>query len=75
LGAATIEALVSIGGSESWFALHQRLILGKTMNQAFKSVYGITWDEASPILAQVVAKKISMSWSDTALTYQTRPAI
>jgi len=74
LGAATIEALVSIGGSESWFALHQRLILGETMNQAFKSVYGITWDEASPILAQVVAKKITMSWTETALTYQTRPA-
>ena len=74
LGAATIEALVSIGGSESWFALHQRLVLGETMNQAFKSVYGITWDKASPILAQVVAKKITMSWSDTASTYQTRPA-
>jgi len=74
LGAATIEALASIGGSESWFALHQRLILGETMNQAFKSVYGITWDEASPILAQVVARKITMSWSDTASTYQTRPA-
>ena len=74
LGAATIEALVSIGGSESWFAFHQRLILGETMNQAFKSVYGITWDEASPILAQVVAKKITMSWSDTAMTYQTLPA-
>jgi len=74
LGGATIEALVSIGGSESWFVFHQRLILGETMNQAFKSVYGITWDEASPILAQVVAKKITMSWSDTAMTYQTRPA-
>jgi len=74
LGAATIEALVSIGGSESWFALHERLILGETMNQAFKAVYGITWDKASQILAQVVAKKITMSWSDTAMTYQTRPA-
>lgn len=74
LGAATIEALASIGGSESWFALHERLIIGETLNQAFTSVYGITWDEASPILAQVVAKKISMSWSKTASTYQTRPA-
>lgn len=74
LGAATIEALVSIGGSESWFALHQRLILGETMNQAFKSIYGITWDQAAPVLAQVVATKISMSWSDRSLTYQTRPA-
>ena len=73
LGAATIEALVSVGGSESWFALHERLNLGEKMNDAFKTIYGITWDDASPILAQVVAKKISMSWSSTALTYQTRP--
>ncbi len=75
LGAATTEALVSIGGSESFFALHERLILGENMNNAFKTVYGITWDAAAPILAQVVAKKISLSWSDAALTYQTRPKV
>ena len=75
LGAATTEALVSIGGSESIFALHERLIIGETMNQAFKTVYGITWDEAAPILAEVVAKKITLVWTNEAFTYQTRPKI
>ncbi len=75
LGAATVEALVSIGGSESIFAFHERLVVGETVNDAFKTVYGITWDVAAPILAQVVAKKITMSWSDSASTYQTRPKI
>ena len=75
LGAATVEALVSIGGSESIFAFHERLVVGETVNDAFKTIYGITWDAAAPILAEVVAKKITLSWSDSALTYQTRPKI
>jgi len=73
LGAATVEALSSIGGSESIFALHERLNAGETINDAFNTVYGITWDAAAPILAEVVAKKITKSWDADALTYQTRP--
>jgi len=73
LGAATIEALVSIGGSESFFALHERLISGETMNESFNAVYGLTWDAASPILAEIVAKKITLAWTKEATTYQTRP--
>jgi hypothetical protein len=73
LGAAATEALVSIAGSESFFALHERIIAGVDYNTAFNEIYGITWDKAVPILAQVVAKKITKSWDTDALTYQTRP--
>lgn len=73
LGAATTEALVSIGGSESIFALHQRFMNKMPYEKAFKEVYGITWAQAIPILAQVVAKKITLSWLPNALTYQTKP--
>ena len=74
LGEAATETLVSIGGSESFFALQLLLAKGQTSNQAFKSIYGKSWDEIRPILAEVVARKITLSWTPQELTYQTRPA-
>jgi len=71
---AATETLVSIGGSESFFALQLLLAKGQTSNQAFKSIYGKSWDEIRPILAEVVARKITLSWTPQELTYQTRPA-
>lgn len=73
LGAATVEALVALGGSESVFALDERLSAGQSINEAFSDVYGITWDAAVPILSEVVAEKITKSFSSQALTYQTKP--
>ena len=73
LGAATTEALVAIGGSESIFALHHRIVDKMPYEQAFKEVYGISWADALPRLAQVVAKKITLAWSPNALTYQSKP--
>lgn len=60
LGTATVEALVSLGGTESLLALDERLSQRQEINDAFKDVYGITWDEALPILSQVVAEKITL---------------
>jgi len=74
LGAVAVEALVSISGSESVVAFHQKLMLGMTFDQAFSDVYGIPWEQAVPILAKVVAVKITRSWAANALTYQTRPS-
>jgi hypothetical protein len=73
LGEAATETLVSIGGSESFFALQLLLAKGQTSNQAFKTIYGKSWDEIRPILAEVVARKITLSWKPEALTYQSRP--
>jgi len=75
LGEAATETLVSIGGSESFFALQLLLAKGQTSNQAFQTIYGKSWDQIRPILAEVVARKITLSWTPQALTYQTRPAI
>ena len=73
LGTAAVETLVSIGGSESFLALQQRLANGESSNQAFTKVYGKSWDEILPTLAAVVARQITKSWDADALTYQTRP--
>jgi hypothetical protein len=74
LGAVLVEALASIGGSESVFRFHQLLVDNATpYDDAFKQVYGTTWDLAVPILSKVIAAKITRAWGPRALTYQTRP--
>ena len=72
-GAAAIEALVAIGGSESFFAVDQRIASGINFVDAFKDVYAVSWDYAEEILADVVAQKLTFAQSKDALTYQTRP--
>jgi hypothetical protein len=72
-GTAAIEALVAIAGSESFFAVDQRIARGKKFVDAFEEVYGVTWDYAEPILSEVVAQKLTLAQSKDALTYQTRP--
>jgi len=72
-GAATIEALVAISGSESFFAVDQRIAKGEKFVDAFKKVYGVTWNYAEPILSEVVAQKLTNVNSPDALTYQTIP--
>lgn len=73
LGAALIETLVAIGGSESFFSLEERMSNGEALNEAFTEIYGQSWDKSLPTLSEVVARQISKSWESDALTYQTRP--
>ena len=74
LGAATTEALVAIGGSESFFTMEEKLANRESTNQAFSEVYGKSWDDALPALSQVVAQTITKAWEADATTYQTVPA-
>ena len=55
LGALTVEALSAIAGPQGAMAVVTLLGRGQTYETAFKNVYGISWAEAAPILARVVA--------------------
>jgi hypothetical protein len=55
IGFAATEALFAIGGPHSVMALVSRGAMGDSFSQAFKNVYGISWDEGSTILGKILA--------------------
>ena len=55
IGFAATEALFAIGGPHSVMALVSRGAMGDSFSQAFKNVYGISWDQGSTILGQILA--------------------
>lgn len=59
IGALTVEALAAIAGPQASMAVVTLMGRGQTYEIAFKSVYGISWAEAAPILAKVVAAEFA----------------
>jgi hypothetical protein len=55
VGYAAVEVLVAVGGPQATLALATLGGQGKDWNTAFKSVYGITWDEGATVLSKVLA--------------------
>jgi hypothetical protein len=56
IGFFTVEAMVAIKGIDSPVELIKLVSDGATWDQAFLKVYGITWNEAAPILAKTVSR-------------------
>jgi hypothetical protein len=54
-GALAIEALAAIAGPQASMAVVTLMGRGQSYEIAFKNVYGISWAQAAPILARVVA--------------------
>jgi hypothetical protein len=59
VGFMTVEALASIKGIESTMQVVAGVSQGFTFNQSFEKVYGISWNEAAPILAKVISVQYS----------------
>ena len=59
IGYLTTEALSAIAGSYSAMDLYTYLSLGKTFDEAFEIIYGITWDESKVMLADYVSDTIT----------------
>jgi hypothetical protein len=56
LGYITMECLVALKGIDSPTELIVQVSNGLTFEEAFVKVYGITWAQASPILAKTVSQ-------------------
>jgi hypothetical protein len=56
IGFFTVEAMVSIKGIDSPVELIKLVSDGATWDQAFLKIYGISWNEAAPILARTVSR-------------------
>jgi len=56
LGYIVVDALVAIGGVDKTFDVQTAIADGSTFEEAFKKVYGITWDEAAVVLSKAVSK-------------------
>jgi hypothetical protein len=56
IGYITIECLVALKGIDSPTELIVQVSNGLTFEEAFAKVYGISWNEASPILAKTVSQ-------------------
>ena len=56
LGYIVMDALVAVGGIDKTFDVLTARADGSSFEEAFKKVYGISWDEASVVLSKTVSK-------------------
>ncbi|CAN2181150.1 hypothetical protein MCEMRE130_00293 [Candidatus Nanopelagicaceae bacterium] len=56
LGYIVMDALVAVGGIDKTFDVLTARADGLSFEEAFKKVYGISWDEASVVISKAVSK-------------------
>ncbi len=61
IGYMTVEALASLKGIESTMQVIVEISKGLSFNASFEKVYGISWNDAAPILAKVVSREFMKS--------------
>ena len=59
MSARLVEVLVALKGPESLVNLNEYMATGKTFEQGFEKIYGISYETAKPLLAKIVYEQIA----------------
>jgi hypothetical protein len=59
LSARIIEILVALKGPDSLIEVYEYMATGKTFEQAFENIYGISYEAAKPIITSIVVEQIA----------------
>jgi hypothetical protein len=59
VGMLVTELLASIKGPESTMALSSQVGSGVSYKRAFEKIYGVSWDTAVPLMAEIIFKEIN----------------
>ena len=59
MSARIIEIVVALKGPDSLTEVYEYMATGKTFEQAFEHIYGISYSSAIPILAKIVFEQIA----------------
>ena len=59
MSARLMEVMVAPKDSDSLTALYEYMATEKSFEQAFEHVYGISYDQAKPILASIIVDQIT----------------
>ncbi len=61
LGAMLVETLTALKGPKSTMEIWKLMGTGQNFNQAFESIYGISFDKALPIISKAIALQLGRS--------------
>jgi hypothetical protein len=59
MSARIVEILVALKGPDSLIELYEYMATGKTFEQAFEHIYGISYEAAKPIITSIVVDQIA----------------
>ena len=59
MSARIVEILVALKGPDSLIELYEYMATGKTFEQAFEHIYGISYEAAKPIITSIVVDQVA----------------